>query len=46
MLEGFPEEGDAFSYDGISVTVLEMDERRVRRVVVKKNQTEENSGGD
>ena len=36
MLEEFPRTGDSFTFDGIIVTVLEVDERRVRRIVVKK----------
>ena len=36
----FPEEGETFTHDGLTVTVLEMGERRVERVLVKVDRTE------
>ena len=44
MLEEFPRTGDSFTFDGILVTVLEVDERRVRRVVVKKIAPQDDGG--
>jgi CBS domain containing-hemolysin-like protein len=37
MLDGFPEPGDSFEYMGSEVRVLEMDERRVLKVQVKRS---------
>ena len=37
----FPEPGDSFRYDNLTVTVLDMDGRRVEKVLVKKDETEE-----
>ena len=36
----FPEEGEKFTHDDLTVTVLEMGERRVERVLVKVDRTE------
>ncbi len=36
-LGAFPEEGSTFTYDDIRVTVLDADERRVRRILVEKS---------
>ncbi len=35
----FPEEGESFTHDNLTVTVLEMGERRVERVLVKVERT-------
>ena len=35
MLDEFPEAGDSFCYNGVKVTVLESDERRVMRVRIE-----------
>ncbi len=40
MLNGFPREGDSFEYDSMKITVLEMDDKRVKSVSVHK-QTDE-----
>ena len=37
MFEGFPKAGDQFEYANITVTVLEADDRRVGRVLVRQN---------
>ena len=34
MFEGFPKEGDSFTYENITVTVLEMDNLRVGKVLI------------
>ena len=36
----FPEPGDSFRYEDLTVTVLEMDGRRVEKVLVKRDQEE------
>ena len=36
MLDGFPEAGNAFFFEGMKITVLEVEERRVRKVRVEK----------
>lgn len=36
MLDGFPPEGSSFTYRDAQVTVLEVEERRVRKVLVRK----------
>lgn len=36
MFGGFPKEGQSFSYEDLTVTVLKMDGLRVERVLVKK----------
>ena len=36
----FPQEGDSFSYENISVTVLSMDGRRVEKVLVRTEEKE------
>lgn len=41
MLDRFPEEGDSFSYDTLTVTVLAMDEHRVDQVRIVVNPEEE-----
>lgn len=41
MLDRFPEVGDTFTYDTLTVTVLAMDERRVDQVRIVVNQQEE-----
>ncbi len=43
MLEEFPEAGESFDYENITVTILEVDERRVRRVLIRKKQPAENA---
>ncbi|MDD5602648.1 MAG: hemolysin family protein, partial [Eubacteriales bacterium] len=35
MVNGFPSAGDAFVYKGLYVTVVEMDEHRVKKILVK-----------
>jgi CBS domain containing-hemolysin-like protein len=37
MFEGFPKPGDQFEYANITVTVLEIDGRRVSKVLVRQN---------
>ena len=44
MLEEFPEAGESFEFENITVTILEVDERRVRRVLIRKKQPAENAG--
>ena len=41
MFGGFPKEGDSFTFEDLTVTVLKMDGLRVERVLVKKNPPEE-----
>ena len=36
VLEGFPDEGDSFTYDLLSVLVTECDEKMVKQIVVRK----------
>lgn len=36
VLEGFPDEGDSFTYDLLYVTVTKCDEKMVKEIVVKK----------
>ena len=36
VLEGFPDEGDSFTYDLLSVTVTKCDEKMVKEINVKK----------
>lgn len=36
VLEGFPDEGDSFTYDLLFVTVTKCDEKMVKEIVVKK----------
>lgn len=41
MLDHFPSVGESFEYENLTVTVLEMDRRRVASILVKKKPTEE-----
>ena len=43
VLERIPETGDSFEYQNLTVTVLEMDEKRVEkvRVIINQEETEE-----
>lgn len=41
MLEGFPEEGESFTYGDYKITVLEVEGRRVERLRVNKISSEE-----
>ena len=41
MLDGFPEQGDSFEYMGSEVCVLEVDERRVTRVQIRRSSSED-----
>ncbi len=41
MLDGFPEAGEHFEYMGSEVRVLEVDERRVTRVQIRRGSAEE-----
>jgi len=36
MLDGFPKEGDSFEYMGSEVRVLEVDERRVTKIRIRR----------
>ena len=40
MMDEFPEEGDTFTYEDLSVRILECDERRVTKVEISRNQKE------
>ena len=42
MFGRFPRANDSFDYENLSVTVMEMDGRRVEKILVKINETEEN----
>ena len=44
-LDGFPKAGEHFEYEDLEVTVLEADERRVRRVLVVQKETDEDEEG-
>jgi CBS domain containing-hemolysin-like protein len=37
MMDAFPAPGDQFEYANITVTVLEADDRRVSKVLVRQN---------
>ena len=41
MLDGFPQPGEHFEYMGSEVRVLDVDERRVTRVQIRRNSAEE-----
>lgn len=41
MLNGFPSEGDSFEYAGMTITVKETDDKRVKRVSVLKHPLQE-----
>ncbi len=41
MLDGFPQPGERFEYMGSEVRVLDVDERRVTRVQIRRNSAEE-----
>lgn len=43
MFGSFPDEGESFEYNELSVTVLAMDGRRVERVLVKRIETQHES---
>lgn len=38
---GFPEAGDEVHYENLDITILETEDRRVEKVLVRKNETEE-----
>jgi len=40
MLDGFPKEGDSFEYMGSEVRVLEVDERRVTKIRIRRKSAE------
>ena len=42
MFGRFPRANDSFDYENLSVTVMEMDGRRVEKILVKINEAEEN----
>ena len=44
MLDRFPEEGDSFTYDALTVAVLAMDERRVDQVRITVEPEPEDKG--
>ncbi len=35
-MERFPQPGESFIYDGMQITVLDADERRVEKVLVRR----------
>ncbi len=39
VLGDFPEKGQSFEYEDVTVTILEMEERRVGKVLLKKNKS-------
>lgn len=41
MFNGFPEKGDSFEFNGLTVTVEEIDNRRIERIRVKKAEVQE-----
>ena len=43
MLDRFPEVGDSFTYDRLTITVLAMDERRVDQVRIVVNEEPEDN---
>ena len=40
-LEGFPKVGDSFDYKNLTITVTEMDELRVTRLLVERHEPQE-----
>lgn len=46
VLEGFPDEGDSFTYDLLFVTVTKCDEKMVKEIVVKKLELKEKDEKD
>ena len=41
MFGRFPEPGESFDYDGLTVTILAMDKQRVDKVLVHRHETEQ-----
>ena len=41
VLEGFPQVGDSFDYKNLTITVTEMDELRVTRLLVERREPEQ-----
>ena len=41
MFGRFPEPGESFDYDGLTVTILAMDKQRVDKVLVRRHETEQ-----
>ena len=41
VLEGFPKVGDSFDYKNLTITVTEMDELRVTRLLVERHEPQE-----